>query len=76
MRLRLAPTRSQSAAGFDVVLRFTAVRREHKVALDAASLQNVLRLGVSRSKPATLLEPTNSFRSTAPSPSLREHTAG
>ena len=36
-----APTAQQSAAGFDVVLRFTAVRREHKVALDAASLRNV-----------------------------------
>jgi len=36
-----APTAQQSAAGFDVALRFTAVRREHKVALDAASLQNV-----------------------------------
>ena len=35
-----APTRKQSAAGFDVVLRFTAVRREHKVALDAAALQS------------------------------------
>src|SRR5216684_8047075 len=31
----------QSAAGFDVVLRFTAIRREHRVALDAAALQNV-----------------------------------
>src|SRR2546421_3690618 len=36
-----APTAQHSAAGFDVALRFTAVRREHKVALDAASLQNV-----------------------------------
>jgi len=36
-----APKAQQSSAGFDVVLRFTAVRREHKVALDAASLQNV-----------------------------------
>src|SRR2546430_5455384 len=36
-----APTAQQSAAGFDVVLRFTAVRREHKVSLDAASLRNV-----------------------------------
>jgi transglutaminase-like putative cysteine protease len=35
------PTAQQSAAGFDVLLRFTAVRREHKVALDAAALQNV-----------------------------------
>jgi transglutaminase-like putative cysteine protease len=36
-----APTAQQSAAGFDVLLRFTAVRREHRVALDAASLKNV-----------------------------------
>jgi transglutaminase-like putative cysteine protease len=35
------PTAQQSAAGFDVRLRFTAVRREHKVALDAAALQSV-----------------------------------
>jgi transglutaminase-like putative cysteine protease len=35
------PSAPQSAAGFDVVLRFNAVRREHKVALDAAALQNV-----------------------------------
>jgi transglutaminase-like putative cysteine protease len=35
------PNTQQSAAGFDVVLRFTAVRREHKVALDNAALQNV-----------------------------------
>jgi len=32
------PTAQQSVAGFDVLLRFTAVRREHKVALDAAAL--------------------------------------
>jgi transglutaminase-like putative cysteine protease len=35
------PTAEQSAAGFDVVLRFTAVRREHKVAVDAVALQSV-----------------------------------
>jgi len=35
-----APTQQQSANGFDVLLRFAAVRREHKVALDAATLQN------------------------------------
>jgi transglutaminase-like putative cysteine protease len=35
-----APTAQQSAAGFDVALRFTADRREHKVALDAAALQS------------------------------------
>jgi transglutaminase-like putative cysteine protease len=34
------PTAQQSAAGFDVLLRFTAVRREHRVTLDAAALQN------------------------------------
>jgi transglutaminase-like putative cysteine protease len=35
------PTAQQSAAGFDVLLRFTAVRREHKVALDSTTLQHV-----------------------------------
>jgi transglutaminase-like putative cysteine protease len=34
------PTAQQSATGFDVSLRFTAIRREHKVALDAATLKN------------------------------------
>src|SRR5216684_7204472 len=33
------PTPQQSAAGFDVVMRFTAVRHEHRVALDAAAVQ-------------------------------------
>jgi transglutaminase-like putative cysteine protease len=31
------PTAQQSTAGFDVVLQFTAIRREHKVALDSNS---------------------------------------
>ncbi len=34
------PTVQQSVAGFVVLLRFTAVRREHKVALEAAALRN------------------------------------
>src|SRR5258708_19130799 len=35
------PKPQQSATGFDVLLRFNALRREHKVALDAATPQNV-----------------------------------
>jgi len=72
------PTAEQSAAGFDVTLRFTAVRREHKVALDAATLQNV-----SASTPGDPnLQRYHRARqsrspSTAPLPVLaKEHTAG
>ena len=35
------PTAQQSAAGFDVMLRFAATRHEHRVGLDSAALQNV-----------------------------------
>jgi transglutaminase-like putative cysteine protease len=33
------PTPEQSASGFDVLLRFTAVRREHKVNLNASAIE-------------------------------------
>ena len=34
------PTAQQAAAGFDVTIRFTATRHEHKVSLDEAALKN------------------------------------
>jgi len=69
-----APTMQQSAAGFDAVLRFTAVRREHKVALDAAALQNVSASAPSDPHLQRYLEPTNSFRSMASLPSSPRST--
>ncbi len=71
------PTAEQSAAGFDVALRFTAVRSEHKVSLDAASLQNV-----SASTPADpnlqrYLEPDKLVPLNGTIAELaKEHTAG
>lgn len=35
------PTPVQTASGFDVTMRFTATRREHKVSPDAATIQKV-----------------------------------
>ena len=35
------PTKAQAATGFDVQLRFTAVRREHRVALNEAAVTSV-----------------------------------
>jgi len=71
------PTMQQSAAGFDVVLRFTAVRREHKVALDTASVQNV---SASVSRDPSLeryLEPDKLVPLNGMIAELaREHTAG
>jgi len=51
------PASRQSASGFDVTVRFTAIRHEHKVALDAAALRKV---AASASRPHELqryLEP-------------------
>jgi len=71
------PTMQQSAAGFGVLLRFTAVRREHKVALDAASVQNV---SASVSRDPSLqryLEPDKLVPLNGTIAELaREHTAG
>ncbi len=72
-----APTAQQSAAGFDVLLRFTAVRREHRVALDTASLRNV---AVSTSREPNLqryLEPDKLVPLNGVIAELaKEHTAG
>jgi transglutaminase-like putative cysteine protease len=71
------PTAQESAAGFDVALRFTAVRHEHRVALDAASLKNV---SASASRDPSLqryLEPDKLVPLNGTIAELaKEHTAG
>src|SRR6267142_2250913 len=72
-----APTMQQSAAGFDAVLRFTAVRREHKVALDAAALQNVSASAPSDPHLQRYLEPDKLVPLNGIIAELaKEHTAG
>jgi transglutaminase-like putative cysteine protease len=72
-----APTAQQSVDGFDVLLRFTAVRREHRVALDAAALRNV---AAATSRDPTLqryLEPDKLVPLNGTIAELaKEHTAG
>ncbi|HYX00170.1 MAG TPA: transglutaminase-like domain-containing protein [Candidatus Elarobacter sp.] len=71
------PTMQQSAAGFDVVLRFTAVRREHRVVLDAAALQNGAALAPRDPDLQRYLEPDKLVPLNGPIAELaREHTAG
>ncbi len=71
------PTAQQSAAGFDVVLRFTAVRREHRVALDAAPLQSVSALASRDPNLQRYLEPDKLVPLNGRIAELaREHTAG
>ncbi len=71
------PTAEQSAAGFDVTLRFTAVRREHKVALDAATLQNVSASTPGDPNLQRYLEPDKLVPLNGAIAALaKEHTAG
>ena len=71
------PTMQQSVAGFDVVLRFTAVRREHRVALDAAALQNGAAPAPRDPDLQRYLEPDKLVPLNGPIAELaREHTAG
>jgi len=71
------PTAEQSAAGFDAVLRFTAVRREHKVALDAAALQNVSASSSHDPNLKRYLEPDKLVPLNGTIAELaKEHTAG
>jgi transglutaminase-like putative cysteine protease len=72
-----APTRQQSAAGFDVVLRFTAVRREHKVALGATASQNISAAASRDPNLERYLEPDKLVPLNATIADLaKEHTAG
>lgn len=71
------PTAEQAAAGFDVTLRFTAVRREHKVALDAIALQNVSASMPRHPKLERYLEPDKLVPLNGTIAALaKEHTAG
>jgi transglutaminase-like putative cysteine protease len=71
------PTGQQSAAGFDVVLRFTAVRREHRVVLDAAALQNAAAPAPRDPDLQRYLEPDKLVPLNGQIAELaREHTAG
>jgi transglutaminase-like putative cysteine protease len=71
------PTAAQLAAGFDVTLRFTATRREHKVSLDASAFKNVSAYAprdpaLSRYLLPDKLVPLNETLATL----AKEHTAG
>ena len=71
------PTAQQSAAGFDVVLRFTAIRREHKVVLDSAALHNVTASASHDSNLQRYLEPDKLVPLNGTIAELaKEHTAG
>jgi transglutaminase-like putative cysteine protease len=71
------PTAEQATAGFDVTLRFTAVRREHKVALDAIALQNVSASMPRDPKLERYLEPDKLVPLNGTIAALaKEHTAG
>ncbi len=72
-----APTTQQSAAGFDVVLRFNTVRREHKVALDAAALRSFSSSAPPDPNLQRYLEPDKLVPLNGVIAELaREHTAG
>ena len=67
----------QSAAGFDVRLQFTAVRREHKVALESAALQNAATPAPRDANLQRYLEPDKLVPLNGAIADLaREHTAG
>src|SRR5947199_64406 len=71
------PTMQQSAAGFDVRLQFTAVRREHKVALESAALQNAATPAPRDANLQRYLEPDKLVPLNGAIADLaREHTAG
>jgi transglutaminase-like putative cysteine protease len=70
------PTAQQAAAGFDVTLRFTATRHEHKVALDGA-LKNVSATSTADPMLRRYLEPDKLVPLNGTIAELaREHTAG
>ena len=71
------PTAEQSAAGFDAMLRFTAVRREHRVALDTVPLRDVSASPSSEPSLKRYLEPDKLVPLNGAIAELaREHTAG
>jgi len=71
------PKPQQSATGFDVLLRFTALRREHKVALDRATFQNVSASASRSPNLERYLEPDKFVPLNGTIAELaKEHTAG
>jgi transglutaminase-like putative cysteine protease len=71
------PTMQQSAAGFDVVMRFTAVRHEHKVALDGAAPRNTSAPATREANLQRYLEPDKLVPLNGTIAELaKEHTAG
>jgi transglutaminase-like putative cysteine protease len=71
------PTPQQAAAGFDVTIRFTATRHEHKVSLDDATLKNASVTASADPLLQRYLEPDNMVPLSGTIADLaREHTAG
>ena len=71
------PTPQQAASGFDVTVRFIAVRREHKVTLDGASLKTVSSPASRDPEMRRYLEPDKLVPLNGTIAELaKEHTAG
>jgi transglutaminase-like putative cysteine protease len=71
------PSPAQSASGFDVTLRFTATRREHKVSPDAAPIEKVSDSSANDPKMKRYLEPDKLVPLNGTIAELaKEHTAG
>jgi transglutaminase-like putative cysteine protease len=71
------PTAQQSATGFDVTLRFTATRREHRTLLDGAALKNVSASPSADPRMHRYLEPDKLVPLSGTIAELaKEHTAG
>ena len=71
------PTSQQAAAGFDVTIRFTATRREHKVPLDDATLENASAASSPDPMLKRYLEPDKLVPLSGTIADLaKEHTAG
>jgi transglutaminase-like putative cysteine protease len=71
------PTPQQAAAGFDVTVRFTATRLEHKVSLDDADIKNASAASASDPMLKRYLEPDTLVPLDGTIAALaKEHTAG
>jgi len=72
-----APTPAQVASGFDVTLRFTASRREHKVSPDASAFQKASASSANDPQMRRYLEPDKLVPLSGTIAELaKEHTAG
>jgi transglutaminase-like putative cysteine protease len=72
-----SPTAQQSSAGYDVTMRFTATRREHKALLDGASIKDTSASGSPDPKLRRYLEPDKLVPLNGTISELaKEHTAG